>query len=71
MRQLPYVDPNGLWQQKGVIRFWRVSDGALRTEYDTHTGIAVTSPVAWSPDASRFAYGTYEGTSVVAKTPAP
>jgi WD40 repeat protein len=68
---LPYLDPNGLWQQKGVIRFWRLSDGALRTEYDTHTGIGVTSPVAWSPDASRFAYGTYEGTAVVARTPAP
>lgn len=68
---LPYVDPNGLWQQKGVIRFWRISDGALRTEYDTHTGIGVTSPVAWSPDASRFAYGTYEGAAVVVRTPAP
>jgi WD40 repeat protein len=68
---LPYLDPNGLWQQKGLIRFWRVSDGALRTAYDTRTGIGVTSPLAWSPDASRFAYGTYEGTTVVARTPAP
>jgi WD40 repeat protein len=68
---LPFVDADGLWQQKGVIRFWRVSDGALRRMYDAHTGIGVTSPVAVSPDAARFAYGTYEGTAVVARVPAP
>jgi hypothetical protein len=66
---LPFVDGDGLWQQKGVIRFWRVSDGALRQIYDARTGIGVTSPVAWSPDATQFAYGTYEGTAVVARTP--
>jgi WD40 repeat protein len=66
---LPFVDGDGLWQQKGVIRFWRVSDGSLRQVYDARTGIAVTSPVAWSPNATRFAYGTYEGTAVVARTP--
>jgi WD40 repeat protein len=66
----PYVDSDGLWQQKGVIRFWRVADGALRQVYDARTGIGVTSPVAWSPDATRFIYGTYEGTAVVARTPA-
>src|SRR6185503_12535163 len=67
---LPFVDGDGLWQQKGVIRFWRVADGALRQMYDTRTGIGVTSPIAWSPDATRFAFGTYEGTAVVARTPA-
>ena len=67
---LPYLDDGGLWQQKGVIRFWRVSDGSLRQTYDARTGIAVTSPIAWSPDGTRFAYGTYEGTAVVARTPA-
>ncbi|HMJ65876.1 MAG TPA: WD40 repeat domain-containing protein [Candidatus Binatia bacterium] len=66
---LPFVDANGLWQQKGVIRFWRVSDGSLRQAYDARTGIGVTSPVAWSPDGTRFAYGTYEGTAVAARTP--
>ena len=66
---LPYVDDAGLWQQKGVLRFWRVSDGALLHMYDTRTGIGVTSPVAWSPDATQFAFGTYEGTAVVARTP--
>jgi WD40 repeat protein len=67
---LPFVDGDGLWQQKGVIRFWRVSDGSLRQVYDARTGLAVTSPIAWSPDATRFAYGTYEGAAVVARTPA-
>jgi WD40 repeat protein len=67
---LPYQTSGG-WQQKGMIRFWRVADGALRRSFDAHTGLAVTSPIAWSPDASRFAYGTYEGTAVVALTPVP
>jgi len=67
---LPFVDGNGLWQQKGLIRFWRVVDGTRLQAYDARTGIGVTSPVAWSPDATRFAYGTYEGTAVVARTPA-
>ena len=66
---LPYLGSDGIWNQKGAIRFWRVSDGSLRQVYDAHTGIGVTSPVAWSPDATRFAYGTYEGTAVVARTP--
>jgi WD40 repeat protein len=68
---LPYEDADGLWQQVGIIRFWRVSDGALRQQYDEHTGIGVTSPIAWSPDLTSFAYGTYEGTAVAARTPAP
>ena len=67
----PFVDADGLWQQVGMIRFWRVSDGALRHAFDARTGLGVTSPIAWSPDMSRFAYGTYEGTAVVALTPAP
>jgi WD40 repeat protein len=68
---LPFTDSDGTWQQRGTIRFWRVSDGALRRTYDARTGLAVTSPVAWSPDATRFAYGTYEGSVVAALTPAP
>jgi WD40 repeat protein len=68
---LPYVDADGLWQQVGIIRFWRVADGAFRRQYDQRTGLAVTSPIAWSPDGTRFAYGTYEGSAVVARTPAP
>ena len=66
-----FQDNGGSWQQFGYIRFWRVADGALRQQFDQHTGIAVTSAIAWSPDASQFIYGTYEGTAVVAHTPAP
>jgi hypothetical protein len=66
---LPFVNPDGLWDQKGVIRFWRVADGILRQVYDARTGLGVTSPVAWSPDGTYFVYGTYEGTAVVARTP--
>jgi WD40 repeat protein len=68
---LPYLDPQGGWQQVGVIRFWRVADGAMRRQYDQHTGIGVTSPIALSPDATQFVYGTYAGTAVVARTPSP
>ncbi len=68
---LPYVDADGLTQQKGIIRFWRVADGALRRVYDARTGIGVTSAVAWSYDGARYVYGTYDGTAVVARTPPP
>ena len=65
------IQNSGVWEQFGVIRFWRVSNAALRHQFDQHTGIAVTSEVAWSPDASEFIYGTYEGNVVAAHTPAP
>jgi WD40 repeat protein len=59
------------WEQLGYVRFWRVADGALRRQIDQHTGIGVTSAIAWSPDASQFLYGTYEGSAAVLLTPAP
>jgi WD40 repeat protein len=61
----------GGWEQFGYLRFWRVADGALSRQFDEHTGIAVTSRIAWSPDVTQFIYGTYEGTVVVAHTPPP
>jgi WD40 repeat protein len=67
---LPFETSSG-WQQVGLIRFWRVADGAMRHQFDQHTGIGVTSAIALSPDATQFAYGTYEGTAVVAQTPSP
>jgi WD40 repeat protein len=66
---LAFQDGGGSWQQAGTIRFWRVADGMLRHQFDELTGIAVTSPIAWSPDASQFIYGTYEGTAVAAYAP--
>ena len=68
---LPYVDADGLWQQVGMIRFWRVADGLFLHSFSEHAGIGVTSPVAWSPDAMSFGYGTYEGFAVVARMPDP
>lgn len=65
------INSGGGWEQFGIIRFWRVADGAMRHQFDQHTGIGVTSAIAWSPDASQFIYGTYEGTVVAANTPAP
>ncbi len=66
----PFETPQG-WDQRGTIRFWRVSDGALRQTFEAGTGLAVTSAVAFSPGFTRFAYGTYAGTAVVANVPAP
>lgn len=65
----PFLDADGLWQQQGIIRFWSVSDGAVLRTYDHGTDLAVTSPVAWSPDGTRFLYGLYNGTVAVATTP--
>src|SRR5262249_44152104 len=66
----PFINEIYGWKKTGMIRLWRVWDGALRQMYDEGSGIGVTSPIAWSPDAARFAYGTYEGPAIVARTPA-
>ncbi|HEX5009479.1 MAG TPA: hypothetical protein VFY71_03685 [Planctomycetota bacterium] len=65
----PYLDGQGLWQQNGFIRFWSVATGAELVTYDAQTDLAVTSPVAFSPDGSQYAYGLYDGTVAVATTP--
>jgi WD40 repeat protein len=65
------MNPTGTWEQFGIIRFWRVADGVMRHQFDQHTSIGVTSPIAWSPDASQFLYGTYGGAVAAAHTPAP
>jgi WD40 repeat protein len=67
----PVTAPDGSIDRRGVIRFWRVSDGALRHVFNGGTDSGVTSPVAWSPGFTRFAYGTKEGAAVVAQVPSP
>lgn len=66
----PFETPEG-FDQRGIIRFWRVSDGSLRHSFSTGTGLGVTSPVAWNPAFTRFAFGTYDGSAVVATVPSP
>lgn len=66
---LAFLDKNGLWQQVGVIRFWQTANGKLLRQYDQHTGTAVTSAIAWSPNQEKFAYGTYEGSTIAARSP--
>jgi hypothetical protein len=52
----------------GVLRFWRVSDGALLKEYDEETHASV-SAVAISPNGGQFGY-SYDATFAVANIPA-
>jgi WD40 repeat protein len=66
---LPFVTPDGTWDQKGVIRFWRISDGALVKTFDQQTSLGVTTPVVFSPNGSQFLYGRYDGAFVAAVTP--
>jgi WD40 repeat protein len=65
---LPFLKPDGTWDQKGVIRFWRISDRKLQT-YDQQTSLGVTTPVVFNSDGSQFLYGRYDGAFVAAKTP--
>ena len=67
---LPFLKPDGTWDQKGVIRFWSMSDGALVKTYDQQTSLGVTTPVVFSPNGSKFLYGRYDGAFVAAVTPA-
>jgi hypothetical protein len=54
-------------ESTGVLRFWRVSDGALLKEYDQETHANVTQ-VAISSDGLHFGYG-YDATFVLANLP--
>jgi WD40 repeat protein len=67
---LPFLKPDGTWDQKGVIRFWRLSDNVLVKTYDQDTSLGVTTPVVFSPTGSNFLYGRYDGAFVAAVTPA-
>jgi WD40 repeat protein len=66
---LPFLKPDGTWDQKGVIRFWNYSNGALLKTYDQQTSLGVTTPVVFKPGSGQFLYGRYDGAFVVATTP--
>jgi WD40 repeat protein len=66
---LPFLKPDGTWDQKGVIRFWRISGGPPLKTYDQETSLGVTTPVVFKSDSSQFLYGRYDGAFVVANTP--
>jgi WD40 repeat protein len=58
---------------RSQIQFWRVSDWTLQLFYDQelgYNGFGVTS-LAFSPDASRFAYGRMDAVVAVATNPLP
>lgn len=55
-----------------TVRIWRVSDGTLLQTYDQETNSGIQSrlfQVAYSPDGSRFAYGRFDATVVMARNP--
>jgi WD40 repeat protein len=66
---LPFLKPDGTWDQKGVIRFWNFSSGALLKTYDQQTSLGVTTPIVFKPGGGQFLYGRYDGAFVVATTP--
>jgi hypothetical protein len=58
---------------RSQIQFWRVSDWTLQLFYDQelgYNGFGVTS-LAFSADASRFAYGRMDAVVAVATNPFP
>jgi WD40 repeat protein len=68
--------PNGHYLAvagRSQIQFWRVADWTLQLFYDEelgYTGFGVTS-LAFSSDASRFAYGRMDAVVAVATNPLP
>jgi WD40 repeat protein len=63
---LPFLKSDGTWDQKGIIRFWSGSTGALLTSYDQGLSIGVTSGVAFNSTGLRLALGLYDGTTIAA-----
>ena len=64
---LPFLKADGAWDQKGIIRVWRFSDGRLvRRSWDSRLDIAVTSNVAFAPNGGNFVVGSYDGTTLAA-----
>jgi WD40 repeat protein len=63
-----FAEPvTGNSSSRGVLRFWRVADGALLKTYDQTTG-QFANAVNVSPDGKLFSY-TYDSTVVVARMP--
>ena len=63
----PFMTPNG-WDQTGILRVWRPSDGVLLRRYDSGLSIGVTSNVAFTTDSTRFVVGLYNGTTLAARS---
>jgi WD40 repeat protein len=55
---------------RGMILFWRVSDGSLLHAYAQQTSTAVYS-AQYSPDGNFFAYGRADGAVVLARISTP
>ena len=63
---LPFLKPDGTWDQKGIIRLWSGVTGAPLASYDQNLSIAVTSGVAFDSAGARLAAGLYDGTTIAA-----
>lgn len=62
----PFLKPDGTWDQKGIIRVWSGTTGALLASYDQSLSLAVTSGVTFDSTGSRLAAGLYDGTTIAA-----
>jgi WD40 repeat protein len=63
---LPFLKQDGGWDQRGIIRIWRFTDGRLVRNWDSGLDIAVTSNLGFAPDGGKFAVGLYDGTTLAA-----
>lgn len=64
---LPFLKPDGSWDQKGIIRIWDRATGMLRASYDQGLSLAVTSGVAFDSGGTKLAAGLYDGTAIAAR----
>jgi WD40 repeat protein len=63
---MPFLKPDGGWDQKGIIRIWRSTDGRLVRSWDSGLDIGVTSNLGFAPGGGKFAAGFYNGTTIAA-----
>lgn len=66
----PFVNPDGTWEQTGIVHFWTAATGSLIVTYDTQLSLGVTAGVAFRTDGPKqFVLGVYDGTTLVAANP--
>jgi WD40 repeat protein len=67
----PFVKPDGMWDQTGIVHFWSAATGALIVTYDQQLSLGVTSGLAFRTDGPKqLVLGVYDGTTLAITNPA-